>query len=171
MKITNSHIYFYTNCFSNWYSTKDIKIQFTDTITNLYWNNTEEAFMYYKAVFHGDFETAAKIIEHAKHYRHPSGVKDLGRQVKNYNDKAWSCVRLGYMINVNYLKFSQNPEFKDLLLKTGDKILVEASPVDGVWGVKLAENNPLILDEKNWKGLNLLGVALIEVRKMLKENP
>ncbi len=170
MKITDTHVYFYTNYFSNWFSTKDIKPQFTDPISSLTWNNTEETFMYYKAVFHEDFDTAAKIIKHAKELKHPNGVKDLGRQVKNYNDKAWSCVRLGYMVYVNYLKFSQNEEFKRYLLDTDDKILVEASPVDGVWGVKLAENDPLILDEKNWKGLNLLGVALMEVRKCLGKN-
>ncbi len=168
MKITNTHIYFYTNYLSNWYPTKEIKPQFADQITNLVWNNTEEAFMYYKAIFHNDLETARKINVHSIHRKHPSGVKDLGREVKNYNDKAWQCVRFGYMVYVNYLKFSQNPQFKKDLLNTGNRILVEASPVDGVWGVKLAEDDPLILDEKNWNGQNLLGKALMEVRNLIK---
>jgi ribA/ribD-fused uncharacterized protein len=168
MRTTDTHVYFYTNVFSNWYSTKDIKPQFKDPATGIVWNNTEEAFMYYKARFHGDGQTANRIIDHANNYLHPSGVKDLGRQVKGYNDKFWSCVRLGYMTYVNYLKFSQNPDFKEQLLATGDKTLVEASPVDGVWGVKLAENDDLILDEKNWNGQNLLGKALMEVRKLLR---
>lgn len=133
MRETDTHVYFYTNYFSNWYSTKDIKSQFQDKMTGLYWNNTEECFMYYKAIFHNDKETAMKILDHANNCLHPSGVKALGREVKNYDDKAWSCVRFGYMVYVNYLKFSQNQEFRDKLSETKDKILVEASPVDVVW--------------------------------------
>jgi ribA/ribD-fused uncharacterized protein len=168
MRMTNTHVYFYTNVFSNWYSTKDIKSQFIDKITGLTWNNTEEAFMFYKARFFGDSETVNKICFHSNERKHPSEVKFLGRQVKNYNDKDWSCVRLGYMTYVNYLKFTQNDDFKKALLDTGDRILVEASPVDKVWGVGLAEKDDLILDEKNWMGQNLLGKALMEVRELVK---
>ena len=71
-------------------------------------------------------------------------------------------------IYVNYLKFSQNEIFKQKLLETGNRILVEASPVDKIWGVGLDENDENILDESKWKGQNLLGKALMEVRKMLK---
>lgn len=169
MKTTDTHVYFYTNCFSNWYSTKDIKPQFRDFLTGLTWNNTEEAFMYYKAVFHNDSETANKIIFHSSRREHPLGVKDLGRQVKNFNDKAWGCVRYGYMVYVNYLKYSQNQEFKDLLLLTENKVLVEASPIDRVWGAGLSEKDPLILDEGNWTGQNLLGKALMEVRGLIQQ--
>ena len=56
---------------------------------------------------------------------------------------------------------------KDIILSTGDKILVEASPYDTIWGVGLGENNDLILDEKNWKGTNFLGEVLMDVRKSL----
>lgn len=44
---------------------------------------------------------------------------------------------------------------------------VEASPYDKVWGVGLAEENPLILDEKNWRGENLLGKVLDKVKETL----
>jgi len=53
------------------------------------------------------------------------------------------------------------------LLMTGSKILVEASPEDCIWGVGLEENDPLILDEANWKGQNLLGKALMKVRDVI----
>ena len=168
MIVTDTHVYFYTNVFSNWYSTQDIKSQFTDNITGLTWNNTEEAFMFYKAFFFCDTETMDKICFHSNNKYHPLGVKDLGRLVKKYDDKAWGCVRFGYMVYVNYLKFSQNADFKKLLLDTGDRILVEASPVDKIWGVGLEEKDDLILNEKNWKGQNLLGKALMEVRSKIK---
>ena len=71
------------------------------------------------------------------------------------------------MVNVLKSKF-QIPELKEALLRTGDRIIVEASPYDKIWGVGLEENDPRILNEKNWRGQNLLGKALIEVRQSLK---
>jgi ribA/ribD-fused uncharacterized protein len=87
---------------------------------------------------------------------------------KNYDDLIWSIHRLSKMTIVNILKFEQNEGFRKELLDTGDKILVEASPYDTIWGVGLSEDDPLILDEKNWKGTNLLGVSLMEVRRMIR---
>jgi len=75
---------------------------------------------------------------------------------------------LGFMKYVNYLKFTQNLEFRNQLLETENRTLVEASPYDKIWGVGLEETNDLILDEKNWLGQNLLGKALMEVRELIK---
>ena len=50
--------------------------------------------------------------------------------------------------------------------KFNNKIFVEASPIDKIWGVGLAENNDLILDPKNWKGLNYLGEIVTDIRKI-----
>lgn len=168
MIITDTHVYFYTNQFSNWWSTKDIKPQFKDPNSGIIFNNTEEAFMWYKSWFFADKEICEQIVQNVNNRIHPHSVKALGRQVKNYNDKAWATVRLGFMTYVNYLKYSQNPDLAEILLNTDNRILVEASPVDKVWGVGLSEDDPLIFDEKNWKGSNLLGVALMNVRNELK---
>jgi len=43
------------------------------------------------------------------------------------------------------------------LLSTGDKILVEASPKDNVWGIGLDEESPDAANPKRWPGTNLLG--------------
>lgn len=167
MKITDTHVYFYTNYLSNWWTTKNIAPQFTDHNDGVTWNNTEEAFMAYKATFFGDGETYAKIVQHALARKHPREVKDLGRLVKGYNDKAWSTVREGFMTYVNLLKYQQNPDLAKQLKDTGARVLVEASPVDRIWGVGLGETDPLILDEKNWTGLNLLGKSLMTVRGLI----
>ena len=163
MKITDTHVYFYSGkeVFSNWYVTEK---QFTDYIENWTFDSTEQAFMYCKAQFFADQEKVEQILVQTD----PRAVKELGRQVKGYDDKAWECVRLGFMTYVNYLKYSQNEEFKKLLLSTGNKILVEASPYDKIWGVGLGADDPLILDKKNWKGKNLLGVSLMKVRELIK---
>ena len=40
--------------------------------------------------------------------------------------------------------------------------------IDQIWSCGLAENDPLILDPKNWTGQNLLGKVLMEVRDLIK---
>ena len=73
------------------------------------------------------------------------------------------------MLNGNYKKFSQDPKLKNFLLQTGDKILTEASPYDGVWGIKMSESDENVQDPLRWRGQNLLGFALMEVRDVLRE--
>lgn len=159
MRITDTHVYFYSGIYSNWHP-----ITIEDNISNLTFNNTEQAFMYYKAKFFEDEEIAHKISLCSD----PKGVKELGRQIFGYDDIAWGAVRFGIMKWVNYMKFSQNDNFKKELLGTGDKILVEASPYDSIWGVKMQKWDDDILIESNWKGQNLLGKVLMEVRSMLR---
>lgn len=172
---TPTHVFFYTNYLSNWWSTRDIKPQFTDPITGLVWNNTEEAFMAQKARFFRDEQTHELMVAHAASRGHPRDVKALGRLVKGYDEKAWSCAREGAMAYVNLLKYTQNPDLGAQLKATGDRILVEASPVDFVWGVgmnerdaaKYAEESPLVGNSIQWPGRNLLGNALTTVRTLL----
>ena len=99
---------------------------------------------------------------------HPYQVKMLGRKVRNYNETKWNEVRYDKMVEVLRAKFSQNEDLKQILLQTGDRILVEGSPYDNIWGVKVDWKDDRILDEKNHKGLNLLGKALMQVRNELK---
>lgn len=160
MKYTQTHVYFWDGIFSNWHPAK-----FTDFRTHNTFISTEQAFMWYKAMYFNDKSTAQAILES----KDPKEAKVLGRGVSNYDDVKWAAVRVKYMAYVLYLKFSQIPDYKQTLLETGDKILVEASPYDKIWGVGLRENDPLILDEKNWQGLNLLGVALGICREAIIE--
>lgn len=117
--------------------------------------------MWNKANFFQDMLIAAKILN----IDNPGQTKALGRQIKNYDDKSWGCVRLGYMTYVNYLKFSQNKELENQLLETGDRVLVEASPTDKIWGIGLSEEQAV--RGEPWNGLNLLGISLMQVRKIL----
>ena len=155
MITTDTHVYFWNGIYSNWGN-----CHFEDFSTGIKFKNSEQAFMWYKAQVFSDVETMELIQKESN----PKLVKALGRQVKNFNDAMWNELRFDKMVYVNELKFSQNPYYGQILKNTGTRILVEASPYDKIWGVGLLETDPLIYDEKNWKGLNLLGKALIEVR-------
>ena len=72
------------------------------------------------------------------------------------------------MLNGNWCKFSQNPGLREFLLSTGDSILVEASPYDSIWGIRLSADSPEAQDPMKWRGQNLLGFALMEVRDELR---
>jgi ribA/ribD-fused uncharacterized protein len=53
------------------------------------------------------------------------------------------------------------------LLETKPKILVEASPYDKIWGIGLSIADAIKTPKSQWPGQNLLGKALVEVRKKL----
>lgn len=94
----------------------------------------------------------------------PETVKKLGRMVRGFDSAVWEKHRVTVVLRGNEAKFGQNEALRNYLLSTGDKILVEASPYDEIWGVGLSESDPRITDPRQWRGLNLLGFALMEVR-------
>lgn len=156
MRTTNTHIYFWGDIFSNFFLTKFI-------YKGIEFNTTEKAFMWEKANFFKDQNSADKIMNTML----PKDAKALGRFVINFDADKWNTVREDFMYEVNMCKFFQNVGLMDRLLATRSKIIVEASPVDFAWGVGFHELDDRILDEKNWKGLNLLGKTLMKVRDTL----
>lgn len=124
-------------------------------------SNSEQAFMWEKAKFFGDEEIADVMLITPD----PAEVKSLGRKVKNFDVEKWSIASYRIMLDVNLAKFKQNPMLKDILLNTGDLMLVEASPYDKIWGIGLNVNDAEITPKEEWKGTNWLGKALMEVRE------
>ncbi|ONI39083.1 hypothetical protein AN639_10620 [Candidatus Epulonipiscium fishelsonii] len=108
-----------------------------------------------------------KILESILSCNNPEEIKRLGRKVKSFNEKKWNKYREEIVVNGNMEKFHQNNNLKQYLLSTKDKVLVEASPYDTIWGVGLGENDSRIIDPSEWQGLNLLGFALMTVRYRL----
>ena len=117
-----------------------------------------------KAWLFKDYEIFTKILDATD----PKEIKALGREVKNFDHKIWSQHKYEIVAKGNRGKFGDNPELKDYLLSTEDKILVEASPYDKIWGIGMKEGTSGIENPINWKGENLLGFALMEVRDGLK---
>lgn len=120
--------------------------------------------MYKKAVVFEDFEHAQKIISS----NDPKEIKEFGRLVRGFDTDKWNEVKHNIVLQGNILKFSQNTELKQFLVGTGDKILVEASPYDKIWGIGMRKNATGILEPKLWKGLNLLGFTLMDARNRLR---
>lgn len=144
-------------CFSQWYPSS-FKVKNKTYYTAEHWMMAEKARLF------SDFETETKIINTEK----PAQVKEFGRQIKNFDEKVWINNRFEIVVKGNYYKFIQNPDLKDFLLTTKEKIIVEASPVDNIWGIVLSKDSVGIEDPVKWKGLNLLGFALMEVRERIR---
>ncbi len=153
---TDTHIFFWGGFLSNWQPS-----QFK--YKGLTFFTSEQAFMWEKALFFHDMEAAAQIMKTPE----PSTCKKIGRKVKNFQADQWMKKAYQVMVDVNYEKFKQG-HFRLRLLDTYPKTLVEASPEDRIWGIGLHSSDDRVLSENNWKGQNLLGKALMEVRERLR---
>lgn len=158
MKRTNEFTFFWGGEFSNWYKRKFI-------VKGIAFNCGEQFMMYSKAMLFGDLESARLIMATPN----PRKQKAYGRDVKNYDDAVWRARSPSIMSAGLLHKFIQHADLTELLLSTLGTRLVEASPDDDIWGVGLHETDPLILDEKNWRGTNLLGKTLDRVRERVIE--
>jgi len=133
------------------------------SVENQVYCSAEHYMMARKAELFGDDETLAAIVSSGT----PAEAKALGRQVRGFDERVWRDHRFQIAVRGNTAKFSQNPELKEWLIGTDNLVLVEASPVDRVWGIGLAADDSRALDPRTWRGLNLLGFALMEVRTVL----
>lgn len=125
---------------------------------------SEHYMMAAKARLMGDEKTRQQILVATN----PAVVKKLGQQVKPWNERMWIDNRCRIMYEACMAKFSSSAALKAKLLATGDKVLVEASPLDKIWGVGLIGSDPKSKNPREWKGLNLLGKVLMKVREDLR---
>lgn len=144
-------------CLSNWYDCYFY-------VSGIKYFTTEQYMMASKALLFNDLNIYQQIFQ----AHTPQEFKNLGKQVNNYNDDVWNLHKDRIMIEGLYAKFSQNVELKDFLLSTEDKILVEASPYDKIWGIALDEDDDRVTDPSQWQGENHLGFALMTVRDLLR---
>ena len=97
----------------------------------------------------------------------PAAAKAFGRKIDHFDQSVWLQHRFDLVVQGNLAKFSQHPDLNAFLRSTADHVLVEASPVDQIWGIGLAADDPRAGDPAKWRGLNLLGFALMRVREQL----
>lgn len=131
-------------------------------VDKITFRTAEQFMMYKKAKLFGDDETAAAILKTSD----PRKQKNLGRRVKNFDQQLWDKHRSEIVYQGNYAKFSQDQVLLSFILDPARRhvTFVEASPLDKIWGIGMAEDNPHAQHPDKWNGLNLLGIAISRVR-------
>lgn len=165
--VTEKHVFFFKNAcpFSNFYMPCRFLYKYGEEYCTF--DSSEQAFMWIKAKTFGDEEIAEKIFTEGKN--DPAFCKKLGRKVKNYDEEVWGSIRYGVFFKVNLAKFTQNEHLKHFLLdhRFDNKTFVEASPYDKIWGIGMGLGDEGVDDEKNWRGQNLMGKCITEVRNTI----
>ncbi|QNS03829.1 NADAR family protein [Streptomyces xanthii] len=144
------------SCLSQWWPSPF-------TVDGVEYATAEHWMMAGKARLFGDPEAERRAVEAA----HPAQAKKAGRLVKGFDEKVWERERFGIVLAGSLHKFGSDPALRDFLVRTGERVLVEASPVDRVWGIGLAADDPAAEDPERWRGPNLLGFALMAARREL----
>ncbi|WP_395985222.1 NADAR family protein [Actinomadura sp. 9N407] len=144
-------------CLSQWYPS-------TFTLDGVAYPTAEHYMMAEKARLFGDAATVDKILANPD----PGRAKALGRRVRNFDEDAWVAARYDIVVRGSTAKFAADEKLRDYLFSTTGKVLVEASPLDTIWGIGFDEHQPEALRPSQWRGLNLLGFALMDAREALR---
>lgn len=133
-------------------------------IENYTFNCTEQFMMMGKVLLF-DSKMKDELMKVTK----PNKIKEFGRwQITGFDETIWNTVNVIWVAMGNYMKFSQDDKLKKLLLDTENTFIVEASPMDKIWGVGLSPDNYNLRTPSRWKGENKLGEAIMIVRDLLK---
>ncbi|WP_409469397.1 NADAR family protein [Streptomyces sp. HC307] len=145
------------SCLSQWWPSPF-------TVDEVEYATAEHWMMAAKARLFEDAEAERRVLAAA----HPAQAKKAGRLVRGFDESIWERERFGIVVEGSVHKFGAHADLREYLLNTGARVLVEASPVDRVWGIGLAADDEAASDPERWRGPNLLGFALMEARERLR---
>lgn len=154
---SDQFFFFYAGLFSQW---EPCHFE----IAGISYNRAEQFMMAGKASLFKDDEILKQILQSNS----AREQQKLGKLVKNFVKSEWDAVARNIVYEGNYAKFTQNQSFKESLLATGDRLMVETSPIDKIWGIGLGERGPKKYDRNAWQGTNWLGEVLTKVREDIK---
>lgn len=145
-------IYFYKvydpyGCFSN-FSLHSIQLQ------NKTWLTVEHYYQAQKFVGSPDQAVILQICQAET----PDAAAALGRDPRRQLRADWEQVKVQVMHQAVLTKFLSYPDIQQILLATGDEVIVENSPRDSYWGCGA-----------DGKGQNQLGKILMSVRQQIRE--
>ncbi|MEU8589588.1 NADAR family protein [Streptomyces sp. NPDC048664] len=146
-----------TGCLSQWWPSPF-------TVEGVEYATAEHWMMASKARLFGDAEAERGAVAAAN----PALAKKAGRLVRGFDELVWQRERFAIVVEGSVHKFAAHTDLRDFLLGTGDRVLVEASPMDRIWGIGLAAADERADDPLRWRGANLLGFALMEARERLR---
>jgi ribA/ribD-fused uncharacterized protein len=174
---TDTHVFFLNGPFSQWHPSNfraSIPVA-NDSNMVFDFHCCEQYMMARKAALFGDMEVLAEIMQvqqnPEKWQEAPKLCKELGKKVRGFDQKVWDENNDDIVFDGNFAKFDQNPDLQTFMMSFGDKIIVEGAWYDAIWGVKLAWDDPQIIDPANWKGQNKLGNVLMDVQATLRGEP
>ncbi|MGW7255816.1 NADAR family protein [Streptomyces sp. NPDC054834] len=144
------------SCLSQWWPSPFV-------VDGVEYATAEHWMMAGKARLFEDAEAERRVLAAG----HPSQAKKAGRLVRGFDESIWERERFRIVVEGSVHKFSAHDDLREFLLNTGDRVLVEASPVDRVWGIGLAADDEAAANPERWRGPNLLGFALMEARERL----
>lgn len=156
MRKIDKYVFFWGGPFSQWHLS-------TFEIDGVKYNCCEQYMVAKKALLFGDYESYKKIM----HEKDPAIQKAIGKKIKDFNRDTWKNYCQKFVFDANYAKFTQNYDLLQIILDTGDKEIVEANSNNNIWGIGLDKSNPDILDKNKWRGLNLLGEIIMQVREAI----
>jgi len=133
-------------CFSN-FSQHDFELD------GKKWKTSEHFFQASKYVHNPEYYEQIQLCES------PNKAAILGRNRKIPLRTDWEDVKEDVMRRALEAKFRAHKELENILVGTGNDLLVEDSPTDNYWGIGREKN-----------GKNRLGVLLMELRKELQED-
>lgn len=141
-------IYFYTTgekygCFSN-FSPHGFELD------ELWWATSEHYFQAQKFV-------GTPHVEEIRLAKTPKDAARMGRDRKRPLRPDWEEVKDDIMRKAVLRKFETHADIREILLSTGDELIVENSPIDYYWGCGA-----------DGSGKNMLGQILVEVRQILR---
>ena len=145
-------------CLSQWWAAHPFHVDGVQYRTAEHWMMAEKARLF------TDEEMRQRILQTES----AAEAKKLGRLARNFEEAQWTAARWEIVVQGNRAKFQQHPALAAFLIRTGDRVLVEASPFDRIWGIGMGKNHPDAATPARWKGLNLLGFALMQVREEWK---
>jgi len=145
------------SCLSQWFPAPFL-------VDGLRYATAEHFMMAEKARLFSDEDMAGQILSSTD----PAKAKQLGRKVRDFDAATWNRSRVDIVVRGNVAKFSSAEPLRSYLLSTGERVLVEASPRDRIWGIGMGRNNPNASQPDSWRGENLLGFALMRVRETLR---
>lgn len=145
------------SCLSQWYPAPF-------TVDGVRYATAEHYMMAGKARLFGDAEAERLVFADDD----PGRAKGAGRRVRGFSEETWAAHCYALVVAANMAKFGQHRALRSFLLGTGERVLVEASPSDTIWGIGLSAAQPEAMHPASWRGLNLLGFALMNVRLALR---
>jgi ribA/ribD-fused uncharacterized protein len=155
------YTFFWSGPFSNWADAPMI-------IDGITYNCCEQYMMLKKALTFPEHEINYEIADRIMETTQPREQKALGREVRGFEMNRWGTVARDIVFRGNLAKYTQNKDMFDYLMETAGTLLVEASPMDKVWGIGLDARTAAITPIGQWEGKNWLGQVLTEIRDTLQ---